>query len=298
MFLHRLLGPIVVLALLSLHAPSASAQLSEPAEDPASKYVAEGYRLVWADEFDQDGPPDPTKWTYERGFVRNEELQWYQEDNARCENGLLVIEGRRERKPNPNHRPGGRDWRTSREHAEYTSSCLITKGLHEWKFGRFEMRAKIDTRPGLWPAWWMLGVRGRWPANGEIDIMEYYRGVLLANAAWLAEPTAGGRGSVRWDDVKIPLEELGPPDWSDQFHVWRMDWDEESLELSVDGRVLNTVDLRQAANPPGTVPERPFHQPHYMLLNLAIGGQSGGDPSATPFPAQLVVDYVRVYQKQ
>lgn len=94
-----------------------------------------GWKLVWADEFDQAGRPDPRKWTYETGFVRNQEFQWYQPENARCENGLLIIEARRERKPNPNYQSGSRDWKASREFAEYTSASLTTKGLHSWRYG-------------------------------------------------------------------------------------------------------------------------------------------------------------------
>ena len=142
-----------------------------------------GYKLVWSDEFNKHGRPDPNKWTYERGFVRNRELQWYQPENARCENGLLIIEGRRERKVNPRYRPDSRNQMERREYAEYTSASLTTRGLHSWQYGRFEMRGRIDTRDGLWPAFWTLGVEGPWPGCGEIDIMEYYRGMLLANAA-------------------------------------------------------------------------------------------------------------------
>jgi beta-glucanase (GH16 family) len=269
-----------------------------PAADAAQQYANEGYTLVWADEFNEDGRPDSKNWTYERGFVRNEELQWYQEDNARCTGGLLVIEGRREQVKNPRYRPDGRDWRSSREMAEYTSSCLITRGLHAWQYGRFELRGRIDTRAGLWPAWWTLGVAGGWPAGGEIDIMEYYKGTLLANVAWSQRASGGQRSSVRWDDLKLPLTELGNANqWSQEFHVWRMDWDKDKIELSVDGRVLNTTNLQEAVNPEGTQPARPFEQPHYMLLNLAIGGTAGGDPSATEFPARFEIDYVRVYQK-
>ena len=286
---------LIVGLCASAHIPVLRSQKRDDAQD---KYTSEGFRLVWADEFDTAGRPDPTKWTYERGFSRNEELQWYQEDNARCENGLLIIEGRRERIKNPNYRAGSRNWRTSREFAEYTSANLITKGLHSWTYGRFEMRARIDTRPGLWPAWWMLGVQGRWPAGGEIDIMEYYRGILLANVAWAQAPSPTGRGGTQWDDVKIPLADVGGPDWSKQFHVWRMDWNENKIELSVDGRMLNTTDLKDTVNPQGVTPENPFHHAHYMLVNLAIGGTSGGDPSGTEFPSRVEVDYIRVYQQQ
>jgi beta-glucanase (GH16 family) len=250
------------------------------------------WRLAWSDEFDRPGRPDVRNWGYESGFVRNEELQWYQPENAWCEGGLLIIEGRRERKLNPRYEAGSSDWRRSREYAEYTAACLTTKGLRSWQYGRFEMRGRIDTRPGLWPAFWTLGVAGEWPGGGEIDIMEYYRGSLLANAAWGTER----RWVPRWDSVRKPIAEFGDPDWPKKFHVWRMDWDEEAIRLSVDGLVLNTVDLVQTFN---NDQERrnPFRQPHYLLLNLAIGGKNGGDPSETAFPAWFEVDYVRVYQK-
>ena len=104
------------------------------------------YALVWADEFNNDGRPDPRNWTYERGFVRNNELQWYQPENARCENGLLIIEGRREQVLNPRYRPESTNWKQNREYASYTSACLTTQQLHSWTYGRFEMRGRIDTR--------------------------------------------------------------------------------------------------------------------------------------------------------
>ncbi|MBN2593555.1 MAG: glycoside hydrolase family 16 protein [Sedimentisphaerales bacterium] len=251
------------------------------------------FKLVWSDEFNKDGRPDPNNWTYEQGFVRNQELQWYQPENARCENGMLIIEGRRERKQNPRYRPNSRDSRRSREYAEYTSSSLTTRRLHSWKFGRFEMRGRIDTRPGLWPAFWTLGVEGQWPSNGEIDIMEYYRGVLLANAAWATEK----RWVAKWDDSRKPITEFNNPNWSENFHIWRMDWDADSIKLYVDGLLLNQVDLKEAINEDNER-KNPFHQPHYIILNLVIGGTSGGDPSNTKFPAKFEVDYVRIYQKQ
>jgi serine protease Do len=261
-----------------------------PADEAASAYADEGYQLVWSDEFNADGEPDPAKWTFERGFVRNEELQWYQPDNAVCDEGLLVIEGRREQVENPQFDASSRQWQEQREHAEFTSTSVLTRGLASWMYGRFEMRGRIDVRPGLWPAWWTLGDDGRWPAGGEIDVMEYYRGTLLANAAW-----ADRRFRAKWDDSRTPLAELGD-NWASDFHVWRMDWDEERIALSVDGRELNTVDLSETINETRDG-DNPFHQPHYMILNLAIGGTNGGDPEETEFPARFEVDYVRVYQK-
>jgi len=251
-----------------------------------------GYRLVWSDEFNNYGRPDPNKWTYERGFVRNRELQWYQPENARCENGLLVIEGRRERKANPRYKPNSKNTREAREYAEYTSASLTTRGLHSWQYGRFEMRGRIDTRSGMWPAFWTLGTEGQWPSNGEIDIMEYYRGMLLANAAWGTER----RWVAKWDDFRKPIKDFKNPGWSGKFHLWRMDWDAESIKLYVDNMLLNTVDLKETINK-DKEGKNPFHQPHYIILNLAIGGTNGGDPSKTKFPARFEVDYVRIYQK-
>lgn len=253
---------------------------------------SDSYKLVWSDEFDEDGLPDPSNWSFESGFVRNEELQWYQPDNAVCENGKLVIQARRERKRNPNFKSGSSDWKVNREFVEYTSSSLLTRGSYSWKFGRFEMRARIDTDPGLWPAFWTLGISGDWPHCGEIDIMEYYRGMILANFAWGAEQ----RWTAVWDDFRKPINELNDPDWSDKFHVWRMDWDNETIKIFLDEVLLNMVDLRTTVNRDAGG-KNPFLQPHYIIVNLAIGGTAGGSPAQTEFPAYYEIDYVRVYQK-
>ena len=251
------------------------------------------YKLVWSDEFTKKGRPDPNNWTYERGFVRNDELQWYQKENARCENGFLIIEGRRERKENPYYDPNSSSWRRNRQYSEYTSASLTTRRLHSWMYGRFEMRGRIDTRPGLWPAFWTLGIKGQWPSNGEIDIMEYYRGMLLANAAWGNEK----RWQAQWDDTRKPITDFNDPQWSAKFHIWRMDWDVNTIELYVDDILLNTVDLNKTFNK-DTEAKNPFRQPHYIILNLAIGGTQGGDPSSTDFPAKFEIDYVRVFEKK
>jgi beta-glucanase (GH16 family) len=250
------------------------------------------YELVWSDEFSKNGWPDPRNWTYERGFVRNQELQWYQADNARVENGFLIIEARRESKPNPTFEQGSADWKRSRERAEFTSASLTTRGLHSWRYGRFEMRARIDVRAGMWPAFWTVGDAGRWPASGEIDIMEYYRGNLLANVAWAADAA----GKSAWDDSRKPIAELGDASWSRRFHVWRMDWDENEIRLYVDGTLLNSTDLHETVNADGSG-RNPLQQTHHIILNLAIGGTNGGDPAATKFPARFEIDYVRVYRQ-
>jgi len=100
-----------------------------------------------------------------------------------------------------------------------------------------------------------------------------------------------------WDDFKKPIEEFGDPAWSSKFHVWRMDWNSDEIRLSVDELLLNTIDLKETFNQ-DIEKANPFREPHYILLNLAIGGTNGGDPSTTEFPARFEVDYVRVYRQQ
>jgi len=251
-----------------------------------------GYELVWSDEFNTRGRPDTSNWDYEKGFVRNQELQWYQPENAVCRDGLLVIEARKESKPNPLYDPGSRDWKRSRPQIQYTSACLITRRKQEWLYGRFEMRAKIPIDAGMWPAWWTLGVSKPWPGNGEIDIMEYYKGRLLANIA-----SRGADGKARWFSNTFSTDSLGGRKWAGVFHTWRMDWDESSISLFVDGVLLNKVELAQLVNQDGSR-FNPFSQPHYMLLDLALGGMNGGDPSGTVFPQRFEIDYVRVYRRQ
>lgn len=261
-----------------------------------NKTVApEGYELVWQDEFGYDGKPHSSNWSYESGFVRNNELQWYQSDNAFVKDGLLIIEGRREKVKNTSHDSTSKDWRKSRKWAEYTSSSIHTRGKHAFQYGIFEIRAKIDPSLGMWPAIWTLGVNKGWPANGEIDIMEYYQvdgeATILANAAWAHE-----RLRAAWDEAKIPFSTFleKDPDWADKFHIWKMEWDEDFIRLYLDDELLNEVDLGHTLNPDGF---NPFRQPHYILLNLAIGS-NGGDPSTTSFPRTYEVDYVRVFQKK
>lgn len=250
----------------------------------------EGYRLVFFDEFNIDGPPDTSNWRFEKGFVRNHEAQWYQEENAYCADGNLVIEAKRVHLKNPNYKQGSRDWKTNREFIDYTSSSINTAGKKSWKYGRFEMRAKIDVSAGLWPAFWTLGVQQEWPRNGEIDIMEYYRGDILANVATGTEK----RFVARWYAKKKKVNTFDE-DWGERFHVWRMDWDSLEIKLYVDDLLLNRVPLDSLYNPDGS---NPFRQPHYILVNMAIGGDNGGDPSETDFPKKYIIDYIRVYQKE
>ena len=253
--------------------------------------VPKGYRMVWHDEFNAGGRPNPKNWTYEHGFVRNEEFQWYQPENALCAGGNLIIESRREKTLNPNYEKGSKNWHTNRRFAQYTSSSLTTRGLHSWKYGYFVMRGRIDTREGIWPAWWTLGISKPWPACGEIDIMEYYTGHVKANVAW-----EKADGSADWVSTSKPVKDFHDTHWSGKFHVWAMHWTPEFIHLYLDGALMTSVDLSRTHD---TLHNgfNPFHQPVYMILNQAIGGQSGGNPEHTEFPSRFEVDYVRVYQQ-
>lgn len=252
------------------------------------------YKLVWSDEFNKDGRPDETKWNYEHGFERNHELQWYQPQNAYCEDGLLKIVGKREQIRNTRYKDDSKDWRHNREYADYSSACVITKNLHSWLYGQFEIRAKIPAVKGSWPAIWFLGTGAvkSWPLCGEIDLMEYYRikdvPNILANAVW---------GEHIWDSSHTPMSHFitKDADWESKFHIWRMDWTEDYIRLYLDDQLLNEIDVTKTINPDGY---NPFRNPQYMLINLAIGGDNGGDPSETIFPISYEIDYVRIYQKK
>ncbi|WP_257666340.1 glycoside hydrolase family 16 protein [Parapedobacter tibetensis] len=260
--------------------------------DQVRKYTNEGYRLVWSDEFNVDGPVDLSSWGFEKGFVRNEEDQWYQEDNAYCKDGQLIIEARKEGKPNPTYERGSAHWGRSRPDIAYTGASINTRGKHSWQYGRFEMRARIPIGDGLWPAFWTLGVNGQWPSNGEIDIMEYYDGKILANIACGTQE----RWKAAWYSETRAVADLGGAEWASQFHTWRMDWDEEAIALYMDDVLLNKAPLANLVNKDGTG-INPFKQPHYILLNFALGGINGGVIDDSLLPASYEIDYVRVYQK-
>lgn len=272
---------VVLALLLSL----ITCQGEEAAKPPRSP----DYKLVWSDEFNTDGTPDPSKWKSETGFVRNHELQWYQAANSVCRGGFLVIQARRERFQNPNHDPKSGDWKKRRDAANYTSGSLITIDNNEWHFGRSEVRARFKALPGLWPAIWTTG-KGHWPHAGEIDIMEYYQGKILANYVW-----AGKGGKDHWLTVSHPIKNFDRPTWDDKFHLWVTEWDPEKITIYLDGKLLNTLPMSTVINQDG--PKiNPFLGPQHFRLNLAVGA-AGGDPSKTTFPQQFEVDYVRFYQK-
>ncbi len=254
----------------------------------AEPYAEEGYRLVWSDEFDVDGPVSDDNWGFFHGYGYNNEAQFYQEDNAWCEDGILIIEARKDAEKG------------------YTSSRLHTSERREFLYGRFEARIKIPVAPGSWPAFWTLGTGTEfngigWPDAGEIDIMEYYpkHGVgpaILANVAH-----ASGRPmDPNWHGEHITMMELeaADPEWKEKFHVWKMDWDREAIRLYVDDRLVNETLLADTVNKGGQFTGyNPYNHPQYIIVNLALGGSNGGPIDDSALPMRMEVDYVRVYQK-
>ncbi len=254
--------------------------------------------LIWSDEFNTDGPLNSEKWNFEEGFVRNHEFQWYADSNAYCQGGLLVLEARPANFPNPNYEEGSRDWRKSRKNIECTSASVNTRGKFDFKYGTIEVRARIPVGPGAWPAIWTLGNEMPWPSCGEIDIMEFYRidGVphILANAAW----GKNRPNDAMWNSKTVPFTHFleKDPEWASKFHIWRMDWDENALKIYLDDELINEVDLATTVNGKIGRGTNPMQQPHYVLLDLAIGGDHGGDISPDTYPVRYEIDYVRVYQ--
>ena len=241
--------------------------------------IAQKYELVWSDEFDYKGLPDKGKWGYESGFVRNNEAQYYtiyRKENARVENGMLIIEARKERYQN----------------AEYTSASINTFNKKHFLYGRIEVRAKLPVGRGTWPAIWMLGTNRKekgWPLCGEIDIME---NVGFDSLRIHANIHTGAYNHVKGTGKGNSITIDNP--WDD-FHVYAVEWHKDRLDFFVDSQKYFTY-LNDGA---GDEQTWPFNKPHYLLLNLAIGGAWGGkkgiDDSA--FPHQYCIDYVRVYQK-
>ena len=236
-------------------------------------------KLVWNDEFNGKGLPDPEKWGYEVGFVRNREFQYYtreRPENVRMENGNLVLEARLD---NFRHPDGV---------AICTSGSINTLNRATWKYGRFEIRAKIPTGIGTWPAIWMLGEnipQVGWPQCGEIDIMEYV-GHWHHNVHFTVHAQNEGKYTKKGAAVVHPQAE-------DAFAVYVLEWEEDSLKFFVNGVLGLEFKRGDIAISPW-----PFDKPHYLLLNLAIGGGWGAEKGIDGdiFPCRFEVDYVRVYQ--
>lgn len=243
------------------------------------------YELVWADEFDKDGLPDTTKWTYAIGDGcpelcgwGNSEKQYYTDksENARVENGVLIIEARKE----------------TIDSSDYTSAKLETKGKQDWLYGKFETRAKLQGGTGTWSALWMLPSEnkyGTWPKSGEIDIMEH----VGHEPEWVFG-TIHTEAFNHWKNTHIG-DSTEVKDSEEEFHIYGLEWTADSLKWSVDNEVYFAL-----GNPNETSDEWPYDQRFYFIMNIAIGGfwgeMYGIDDDA--FPQRMEVDYVRVYQKK
>ena len=248
------------------------------------------WELVWSDEFDYEGLPDSTKWDYEEGFVRNAELQYYtraRHENARVKDGLLIIEGRKERIANPRFKAGSDSWILKRDYGEYTSASLITRDKASWKYGRIEVCAKLPQGKGTWPAIWMLGANiaeVRWPACGEIDIMEHVGNDPYNIYGTIHYVTDGKRkhsqGKHQTDDAEK------------DFHVYAIEWSQFQIDFYFDNTKYHTFPIDIA----GVGEDNPYRKPQYLLINLALGGGCGGKIDDAVLPQKYLIDYVRVYQ--
>jgi beta-glucanase (GH16 family) len=274
---HRNPGLFPALLLLTLLIGSVQPASAQCAEIPDCV-------LVWSDEFDGT-EVDTSKWTFMLGDGTayglppgwgNNELEYYQAENATVAGGYLTITAREES-------VGDRD---------YTSARMRSLGKGDWTFGRMEMRAKMPIGPGMWPAFWMLpsdSVYGTWAASGEIDIVEYigsqpYRilGTIHYGNVW------------PWNVYSSTNYFLPTGTFNDDFHVFAVEWELGEIRWYVDDILFATRTNWYSTGGPFPAP---FDVDFHLLLNLAVGGNLPGPPNAaTEFPQEYVIDYVRVYQ--
>ena len=253
--------------------------------------VATFDNLVFEDNFDVDGAPDPSKWTFDLGTGEaeglngwgNDELQYYtnRPENIKVENGYLLITAMEE------------DFQGS----SYTSARIKTQGLFQQRYGRFEARIRLPFGQGYWPAFWMLGDDNNgadvWPQIGEIDIMENTGDAPTEIFGSIHGPRYSGGESI-----SKSLELLNTRVDS-EFHVYGIEWGPDYINFYVDGELYNQLtpdDVIDETNGEGewVFNDREF----YMLINLAVGGNLPGPPNAnTVFPQTMLIDYVRVYQE-
>ena len=228
-----------------------------------------GYQLVWSDEFNGN-TVDTTNWNFEIGGEGggNHEQEYYQAANATVSNGNLVITGRKE-DVGSNH---------------YTSSRMTTQGKHEFMYGRIEARIKMPVAQGFWPAFWMLGSNIKtvgWPRSGETDIMEHINTDSLIY------------GTLHWDNNGHVQKGDTIASTPSDYHVYAIEWDASSIRWYLDKTKYHEVSI---ANNVNSTDE--FHQPFFILLNFALGGDWPGQTiDDSKLPANMYVDYVRVYKK-
>ncbi len=273
---------IVLLTLTLVTSCGGQAAQNSTTTPPASK----SYQLVWSDEFNgTDGSaPDASKWAIQTGGNGwgNNELEYYtaRPQNVQVSGGNLVITAIKEDYT-------GTDGVTQ----HYTSARMQTKGLFSQTYGRFEARIKIPKGQGMWPAFWMLGSdidTNPWPACGEIDIMENIgKEPAIVHGSIHGPGYAPGNVTASYT---IPTGAL-----SDDYHLYAVEWEAQQIRFYIDSTLYATF---APSNLPSGSPWE-FNKPFFVLLNLAVGGDWPGNPDATTqFPQQMLVDYVRVYQKQ
>ncbi|WP_312395198.1 glycoside hydrolase family 16 protein [Chryseobacterium sp.] len=236
-------------------------------------------KLIWSDEFNGKGLPDATKWNYDVGGdgYGNDESQFYTKnrlENARIENGKLIIEARKE------------NW----EKNKYTSARLLTKGKFSFQYGTIEVRAKLPKGRGTWPAIWMMSENmKKWPDDGELDIMEHVgfnQGYIHASVH--TQKYNHKIGTQKTDTLMVK-------DVSEKFHVYKADWTPEKIDVYIDDQKFFTYENKEK-----TYEAWPFDQPYFIILNLAVGGFWGGKEGIDDriFPQKYEIDYVRVYQNK
>jgi beta-glucanase (GH16 family) len=276
-----LLPRLAAARLLLLLAPASACASDSPAgatPPPGSATPAPaGWTLAFSDEFDAPGALDPAKWGYEIGYIRNDEKQSYtsRSENVRVEGGNLVIEGRKE----------------AYQGYGYTSASINTQGRFEFLYARVEVRAKLPTGNGAWPAIWMLGTNRTqvgWPTCGEIDIME--------NVGFDPLRIHGSVHTAAYNHTigtqKTATLSVANP-WDD-FHVYAMEWYADHIDVFVDGQKYFTFSNEGTGSRAW-----PFDKPQYLLINLAIGGSWGGQKGIddSRFPHRYLIDYVRIYKQ-
>jgi len=237
------------------------------------------WKLEWSDEFSGRGLPNPKNWGYEEGFVRNHESQYYTKarlENARVENGMLVIEGRKEAFQDAKGKT-----------AQYTSASVHSIGKFDFAYGRVEARAKIPQGKGVWPAIWTLGSNIHsvgWPACGEIDIMEFVgKDPSRIHGTLHYKKDGKHKQDGKAFETKAPY---------DDFHVYAVEWSPERIDFFFDEVKYHSVALSDAVEGG----QNPFSKPHYLILNLALGGDWGGQIDDSIFPSKFLIDYIRVYK--
>lgn len=224
-------------------------------------------------------------WNFEHGFVRNNELQYYTNKNIEIKNGITIL-GEKNKIKNENYEKDNSDWKRNREFANFTSSSINTKDKFEFKYGILEVKAKIPTASGSWPAIWLMGSEEDWPYSDEVDVMEMYlhKGlpVILGNFMYY-----DGKKCI-WNTKIVNLDHFINKDknWVNKFHIWKLDWKKDYMKIYLDDELINEIDISK-------INGNNFKKKHYILLNLAIGS-NGGTPLDEKFPLKYEIEYVKV----